>query len=156
MHRNYREQTKRGIREEETKVKQFPPLLSCVLLGSMKFRNFSYAVSVTNFTNSYKREWYFYFGMSSFWIFLQLIPQGSASEATLISLLAARTKTIRRVQSENPELTEAEIMGRLVAYASDQVSTSQKHGPGNIMSILKTSAISIVKWINVQCLWIGD
>uniref|UniRef100_A0A493SZ26 Aromatic-L-amino-acid decarboxylase n=1 Tax=Anas platyrhynchos platyrhynchos TaxID=8840 RepID=A0A493SZ26_ANAPP len=48
------------------------------------------------------------------------VIQGSASEATLISLLAARTKTIRRVQSENPELTEAEIMGRLVAYASDQ------------------------------------
>uniref|UniRef100_A0A493TDQ1 Aromatic-L-amino-acid decarboxylase n=1 Tax=Anas platyrhynchos platyrhynchos TaxID=8840 RepID=A0A493TDQ1_ANAPP len=52
------------------------------------------------------------------------VIQGSASEATLISLLAARTKTIRRVQSENPELTEAEIMGRLVAYASDQAHSS--------------------------------
>ncbi|XP_014112306.1 PREDICTED: aromatic-L-amino-acid decarboxylase isoform X3 [Pseudopodoces humilis] len=48
------------------------------------------------------------------------VIQGSASEATLIALLAARTKTIRQVQSEKPELTEAEIMGRLVAYASDQ------------------------------------
>ncbi|KAM6278629.1 aromatic-L-amino-acid decarboxylase isoform 2-T4 [Spheniscus humboldti] len=48
------------------------------------------------------------------------VIQGSASEATLISLLAARTKTIRQVQSEKPELTEADIMGRLVAYASDQ------------------------------------
>ncbi|XP_071660526.1 aromatic-L-amino-acid decarboxylase-like isoform X2 [Patagioenas fasciata] len=48
------------------------------------------------------------------------VIQGSASEATLVSLLAARTKTIRRVQSEKPELTEADIMGRLVAYASDQ------------------------------------
>ncbi|XP_075351771.1 aromatic-L-amino-acid decarboxylase isoform X3 [Mycteria americana] len=48
------------------------------------------------------------------------VIQGSASEATLISLLAARTKTIRRMQSEKPELTEADIMGRLVAYASDQ------------------------------------
>ncbi|XP_010158472.1 PREDICTED: aromatic-L-amino-acid decarboxylase isoform X3 [Eurypyga helias] len=48
------------------------------------------------------------------------VIQGSASEATLISLLAARTKTIRRVQSEKPELTEADIMGRLVAYTSDQ------------------------------------
>ncbi|KAK2526389.1 hypothetical protein Q9966_010788 [Columba livia] len=52
------------------------------------------------------------------------VIQGSASEATLISLLAARTKTIRRVQSEKPELTEADIMGRLVAYASDQVHSS--------------------------------
>uniref|UniRef100_A0A8C6ZLI7 Aromatic-L-amino-acid decarboxylase n=1 Tax=Nothoprocta perdicaria TaxID=30464 RepID=A0A8C6ZLI7_NOTPE len=64
------------------------------------------------------------------------VIQGSASEATLVSLLAARTKTIRRVQSEKPEVTEAEIMGRLVAYASDQVSTSQKHRPGSMGSIL--------------------
>ncbi|XP_061850938.1 aromatic-L-amino-acid decarboxylase isoform X2 [Colius striatus] len=49
---------------------------------------------------------------------------GSASEATLMSLLAARMKTIRRVQSEKPELTEADIMGRLVAYASDQAHSS--------------------------------
>uniref|UniRef100_A0A8C0B1S0 Aromatic-L-amino-acid decarboxylase n=1 Tax=Buteo japonicus TaxID=224669 RepID=A0A8C0B1S0_9AVES len=48
------------------------------------------------------------------------VIQGSASEATLISLLAARTKTIRWLQSEKPELTEADIMSRLVAYASDQ------------------------------------
>ncbi|NXU02955.1 DDC decarboxylase, partial [Buphagus erythrorhynchus] len=52
------------------------------------------------------------------------VIQGSASEATLIALLAARTKTIRQVQSEKPELTEAEIMGRLVAYASDQAHSS--------------------------------
>uniref|UniRef100_A0A672TLR8 Aromatic-L-amino-acid decarboxylase n=1 Tax=Strigops habroptila TaxID=2489341 RepID=A0A672TLR8_STRHB len=52
------------------------------------------------------------------------VIQGSASEATLISLLAARTKTIRQVQSEKPELTEADIMGRLVAYASDQAHSS--------------------------------
>ncbi|XP_010006648.1 PREDICTED: aromatic-L-amino-acid decarboxylase isoform X3 [Chaetura pelagica] len=48
------------------------------------------------------------------------VIQGSASEATLMSLLAARTKAVRQVQSEKPELTEADIMGRLVAYASDQ------------------------------------
>lgn len=62
------------------------------------------------------------------------MPQGSASEATLISLLAARTKAISRVQSEEPELSAAEIMGRLVAYASDQVSTSQK--PATVRSML--------------------
>ncbi|XP_010138468.1 PREDICTED: aromatic-L-amino-acid decarboxylase isoform X3 [Buceros rhinoceros silvestris] len=48
------------------------------------------------------------------------VIQGTASEATLVSLLAARTKTIRRLQSEKPELTKADIMDRLVAYASDQ------------------------------------
>lgn len=59
----------------------------------------------------------------------------------MLSLLAARTKAIRRVQSEKPELTEADIMGRLVAYASDQVSTSQNHV--NMGSILNNSVISI-------------
>uniref|UniRef100_A0A8C8R973 Aromatic-L-amino-acid decarboxylase n=1 Tax=Pelusios castaneus TaxID=367368 RepID=A0A8C8R973_9SAUR len=52
------------------------------------------------------------------------VIQGSASEATLVTLLAARTKMIRRVQSENPELTEADVMSRLVAYASDQAHSS--------------------------------
>ncbi|EMP34330.1 Aromatic-L-amino-acid decarboxylase [Chelonia mydas] len=52
------------------------------------------------------------------------VIQGSASEATLVMLLAARTKTIRRIQSENPELTEAHIMSKLVAYASDQAHSS--------------------------------
>ncbi|KYO42774.1 fidgetin-like protein 1 [Alligator mississippiensis] len=52
------------------------------------------------------------------------VIQGSASEATLVSLLAARTKTVRCFQLENPELTESDIMGRLVAYASDMAHCS--------------------------------
>ncbi|XP_064409323.1 aromatic-L-amino-acid decarboxylase-like isoform X3 [Latimeria chalumnae] len=45
---------------------------------------------------------------------------GTACEATLVSLLASRTKAIRQRQAENPNLKEAEIMGRLVAYTSEQ------------------------------------
>lgn len=48
------------------------------------------------------------------------IIQGSASEAILISVLAAREKTVRRVLLCRPDLTESEIRGRLVAYSSDQ------------------------------------
>lgn len=48
--------------------------------------------------------------------------QGSASEATLVALLAARTKVIRQLQAASPELTQAAIMEKLVAYTSDQVS----------------------------------
>ncbi|XP_029445586.1 aromatic-L-amino-acid decarboxylase [Rhinatrema bivittatum] len=52
------------------------------------------------------------------------VIQGTASEATLMALLAAKMKTIKRLQSENPELTEASILSRLVAYCSDQAHSS--------------------------------
>nr|XP_061789329.1 aromatic-L-amino-acid decarboxylase-like isoform X3 [Nerophis lumbriciformis] len=48
------------------------------------------------------------------------VIQGTASEATLMSLLAARCKAIRRVQSINPEKSEPEIVKSLVAYTSEQ------------------------------------
>uniref|UniRef100_A0AAA9SF28 Aromatic-L-amino-acid decarboxylase n=2 Tax=Bos TaxID=9903 RepID=A0AAA9SF28_BOVIN len=49
------------------------------------------------------------------------VIQGTASEATLVALLAARTKVTRHLQAASPELTQAAIMEKLVAYASDQV-----------------------------------
>nr|ALU57421.1 aromatic-L-amino-acid decarboxylase isoform 35 [Homo sapiens] len=49
------------------------------------------------------------------------VIQGSASEATLVALLAARTKVIHRLQAASPELTQAAIMEKLVAYSSDQM-----------------------------------
>lgn len=50
------------------------------------------------------------------------MTQGSASEATLVALLAARTKVTRRLQAASPGLTQGAIMEKLVAYSSDQVS----------------------------------
>uniref|UniRef100_A0A2K6KL07 Aromatic-L-amino-acid decarboxylase n=1 Tax=Rhinopithecus bieti TaxID=61621 RepID=A0A2K6KL07_RHIBE len=52
------------------------------------------------------------------------VIQGSASEATLVALLAARTKAIHRLQAASPELTQAAIMEKLVAYSSDQAHSS--------------------------------
>ncbi|XP_010623179.1 aromatic-L-amino-acid decarboxylase isoform X2 [Fukomys damarensis] len=52
------------------------------------------------------------------------VIQGSASEATLVALLAARTKVTRRLQASFPELTQAAIMEKLVAYSSDQAHCS--------------------------------
>ncbi|XP_066210254.1 aromatic-L-amino-acid decarboxylase isoform X1 [Saccopteryx leptura] len=52
------------------------------------------------------------------------VIQGSASEATLMALLAARSKAIRRLQAARPGLTEAAIMEKLVAYSSDQAHCS--------------------------------
>ncbi|XP_077159097.1 aromatic-L-amino-acid decarboxylase isoform X2 [Paroedura picta] len=52
------------------------------------------------------------------------VIQSTASEATLVALLAARTKTIHRVQLEKEELAPGGIIGRLVAYTSDQAHSS--------------------------------
>uniref|UniRef100_A0A3B4BE32 Aromatic-L-amino-acid decarboxylase n=1 Tax=Periophthalmus magnuspinnatus TaxID=409849 RepID=A0A3B4BE32_9GOBI len=48
----------------------------------------------------------------------------TASEATLVALLAARCKAVKRVQSTNPELSEPEIYSKLVAYTSEQAHSS--------------------------------
>ena len=47
--------------------------------------------------------------------------QGSASEATLVALLAARRRKVQLILADQPERTEAEIISKLVAYTSDQV-----------------------------------
>ncbi|XP_077577961.1 aromatic-L-amino-acid decarboxylase [Stigmatopora nigra] len=52
------------------------------------------------------------------------VIQGTASEATLMSLLAARCKAVCRVQSINPEKSEPEILKCLVAYSSEQSHSS--------------------------------
>ncbi|KAK2587138.1 hypothetical protein KPH14_002896 [Odynerus spinipes] len=52
------------------------------------------------------------------------VIQTTASEATLVALLAARTRAIRDVQESEPDQTPAEINSRLVAYCSDQAHSS--------------------------------
>jgi len=50
-----------------------------------------------------------------------LFLQGTASEATLMALLAARSKIIKLIQADHPDQSEAYITSKLVAYSSDQV-----------------------------------
>ncbi|KAM6994180.1 aromatic-L-amino-acid decarboxylase isoform 2-T2 [Tautogolabrus adspersus] len=52
------------------------------------------------------------------------VIQGTASEATLMSLLAARCKAVRHVQASNPEKSEGVILSELVAYTSEQAHSS--------------------------------
>ncbi|EFN70383.1 Histidine decarboxylase [Camponotus floridanus] len=52
------------------------------------------------------------------------VIQTTASEATLVCLLAARTRAIRDVQENEPDLLTTEINSRLVAYCSDQAHSS--------------------------------
>ncbi|CAF3610385.1 unnamed protein product [Adineta steineri] len=52
------------------------------------------------------------------------VIQTTASEATLVALLAAREEAICRIQAKFSFLSPAEINGRLVAYCSDQAHSS--------------------------------
>ncbi|XP_043288605.1 histidine decarboxylase [Venturia canescens] len=52
------------------------------------------------------------------------VIQTTASEATLVCLLAARTRAIRDIQQNEPEALPTEINSRLVAYCSDQAHSS--------------------------------
>lgn len=48
------------------------------------------------------------------------VIQGSASEAVLVAVLAAREQAVRRVRESHPELSDSDIRGKLIAYSSDQ------------------------------------
>lgn len=52
------------------------------------------------------------------------VIQTTASEATLVCLLAGRTQAIRRFHERTPGLQDSEINARLVAYCSDQAHSS--------------------------------
>ena len=52
------------------------------------------------------------------------VLQTTASEATLVCLLAGRTKAIKRFHEHTPGQQDAEINARLVAYCSDQAHSS--------------------------------
>lgn len=45
------------------------------------------------------------------------VIQGTASEATLVALLSARAKVLRKYRT-TPDFNENEIIGKMVAYAS--------------------------------------
>ncbi|CAH4029550.1 unnamed protein product, partial [Pieris brassicae] len=52
------------------------------------------------------------------------VIQTTASEATLVSLLAARTRALMELASLNPELQSSELLGHLICYCSDQAHSS--------------------------------
>nr|XP_023025298.1 aromatic-L-amino-acid decarboxylase [Leptinotarsa decemlineata] len=52
------------------------------------------------------------------------VIQGTASEATLVALLGAKARTMDRVKKDHPEMSEAEIVGKLVGYTSCQSHSS--------------------------------
>ncbi|XP_038832334.1 aromatic-L-amino-acid decarboxylase-like isoform X3 [Salvelinus namaycush] len=52
------------------------------------------------------------------------VIQGTASEATLVALLAARCRVVRMILASDPQYPETGITSKLVAYSSDQAHCS--------------------------------
>lgn len=52
------------------------------------------------------------------------VIQGTASEATVVALLAARTKAIKRELEVHPDWTPAMVIDKLIAYTSEQSHSS--------------------------------
>lgn len=50
------------------------------------------------------------------------VIQGTASEATLVALLGAKTRTMLRVKEQHPEWTETDILAKLVGYCNSKSS----------------------------------
>ena len=46
------------------------------------------------------------------------VIQGTASEATLVALLSAKSRTLAKLKQDNPEVDVNSFAGRLVAYTS--------------------------------------
>jgi len=51
-----------------------------------------------------------------------VFSQGSASEATLVCLLAAKDRTVKRIKALNPNMDDGDIKAKLVAYTSGDIS----------------------------------
>ncbi|CAL8260899.1 unnamed protein product [Boreogadus saida] len=52
------------------------------------------------------------------------VIQGTASEATLMALLAARCKAVKCVHESDPQRSEADIFSKLIAYTSEEAHSS--------------------------------
>ena len=87
-------------------------------------------------------------------LFNHLFDVGTASEATVTTLLSARTKMIAQEQSRDPKLTKHEITQRLVAYASKcSHSSAERAGTAivfNIKVLLTKFLVAVLKVFEVS------
>ena len=64
--------------------------------------------------------------------------QGSASEGTLVGLLAARTRALRFMRRASPGVSDHELIAKMTLYTSDQVSeNARKRGASIVLRPLR-------------------
>jgi 3,4-dihydroxyphenylacetaldehyde synthase len=81
------------------------------------------------------------------------IIQGSASEAILVAVLAAREEKVREIKVKRPELTDAEIRSKLVGYGSIHSNSAiEKSGLLSAikMRLLDSDETSVMRGNTVQ------
>jgi len=89
--------------------------------GSIWLKNVLLSPDKFNVSYCYNPLFFLYILLFTFQRFKRgttLSSQGSASESTLVGLLAAKQRTVRRIQALHPEWDEGTIKGKLVAYSS--------------------------------------
>ncbi|XP_055327314.1 aromatic-L-amino-acid decarboxylase-like [Paramacrobiotus metropolitanus] len=52
------------------------------------------------------------------------VIQGTASEATVVALLAAKSRAVKKIKEDHPGFTDMDILSKLMCYASDQAHSS--------------------------------
>lgn len=57
------------------------------------------------------------------------VIQGSASEGTLVGLLAARTRALKFMRRMSPGVSDHELMAKMTIYTSDQVNLPASVAP---------------------------
>lgn len=81
------------------------------------------------------------------------IIQGSASEAILVAVLAAREEKVREMKVKRPDLTEGEIRSKLVGYGSIHSNSAiEKSGllAAVKMRLLDSDEVSVLRGETVQ------
>lgn len=85
--------------------------------------------------------------------FLVTQKKGSASEAILVAVLAAREEKIREMKVKRPELTEAEVRAKLVGYGSIHSNSAiEKSGllSATLIRLIDSDENSVLRGASVQ------
>eukprot|EP00752_Nemacystus_decipiens_P002072 g1983.t1 len=84
------------------------------------------------------------------------VIQGSACEATLVALIAARTRALKHMRRESPAgVSDNELMAKMTLYTSDQAHSSVQKGAniaglGSNLRIIPTRTTTITGTIRTQ------
>lgn len=72
------------------------------------------------------------------------VIQGSASEGTLVALLAARTRALGHMRRSNPGVSDHELLSKMALYASDQVRFCTKLLPSYVRTLCSRRRLAVL------------
>ncbi|KAK3798593.1 hypothetical protein RRG08_008983 [Elysia crispata] len=81
------------------------------------------------------------------------VIQGTASEATLVALLSARTAAMHKLREHKPDMTQGQMLDKLVAYTSEEAHSSVERSSliGMVqMRLLQTDAKGALRGVTLE------